>query len=99
MPCEELKVTFSVIDQSPTGLQDARFIFTDSASPDERELYEHFILPLRGFADEYIQLCCYIDQDNVFKLKVGSNRVSETRAKVWHYENLKVSFHIEDDRQ
>ena len=99
VPCEELKMTFSVIDQGSSGLQDARFIFTDSASPEERELYEPFVLPLRGFADEYIQLCCYIDQDNVFKLKVGSNRVSETRAKVWHYENLKVSFHIEDDRQ
>ena len=98
VPCQELKMTVSVVDQDEKGLKDARFIFTDSQSPDERELYEPFVLPLRGFADEYIQLSCYIDQDNIFKLKVGSNRVSESREKVWHYENLKVSFHIEDNR-
>ena len=72
-------------------------IFSDSEALDNRELYELFVLPLRGFLDDYIKLSCYIDQDNIFKLKVGSNRVSETRFKVWHYDNLKVSFHIKDD--
>lgn len=96
VPCEELNLTFSVTEQAEDSLRDARFIFTDSDKPEEREVYEPFILPLRGFSDEYIQLACYIDQDNVFKLKVSSNRVSETRSKVWHYEGLKVSFHIED---
>lgn len=95
VPCEETELIFSIIDQG----ENARFIFTDSASEDERELYEPFVLPLRGFSDEHISLSCYIDQDNVFKGKLGSNRVSESRAKVWHYENLKVSFNIGDDYQ
>ena len=96
IPCEELKLSFSVVDQDADGIKEARFIFTDSGIEAERELYEPFVLPLRGFLDEYIQLSCYIDQDNVFKLKAESNRVSESRAKIWHYENLKVSFHIEE---
>ncbi len=97
IPCEELKMTFSVVDQEKNALQEARFIFTDSPTSEGRDLYEPFILPLRGFSDEYIQLACYIDSDYVFKLKLGSNRVPEACSKVWHYEKLKVSFHIEDD--
>ncbi len=97
IPCEELKMTFSVVDQEAGALKEARFIFADSASPDERELNEPFILPLRGFEDEYIELCCYIDADNVFRLKLESNRVPTDCAKVWKYEKLKVSFHIEDE--
>ena len=96
IPCEEMKLTLSVVDQGEGALKDARFIITDSDNPKEREVYEQFVLPLRGFADEYISLACYIDQDNVFKMKVGSNRVSDTREKIWCYENLKVSFHIEE---
>ena len=95
IPCQELNLTFSVVDQSENTLKDARFIFTDSENPKERELYEPFVVPLRGFSDEYIHLSCYIDQDNVFKLKIGSNRVPESCGKNWHYECLKVSFHIE----
>ena len=97
VPCEELNLTFSVVDQGSDTIKEARFIFTDSPSPEERELYEPFVLPLRGFEDEYIHLSCYIDADNVFRLKLGSNRVADSCAKVWHYEKLKVSFHIEDD--
>ena len=97
IPCEEFTLKLSIVDQSYNLPKEARFIFTDSASPHNRELYEPFVLPLRGFLDDYIKLSCYIDQDNIFKLKVGSNRVSETRYKVWHYDNLKVSFHIKGD--
>lgn len=97
IPCEEFTLKLSIVDQSYNLPKEARFIFSDSEALDNRELYELFVLPLRGFLDDYIKLSCYIDQDNIFKLKVGSNRVSETRFKVWHYDNLKVSFHIKDD--
>ena len=96
VPCEELNLTFSVVDQDRNSLKEARFIFTDSAVQAERDLYEPFVLPLRGFADEYIRLSSYVDEDNVFRLKLGSNRVTEQCDRVWCYEKLKVSFHIED---
>lgn len=92
IPCQKMKLIFGIIDQS----ENARFIFTDSEDAEKRELYEPFVLPLRGFSDEHIELSCYIDQDNVFKVKMGSNRVSDSREKVWRYEKLKVCFHIED---
>lgn len=93
IPCEEVNLIFATTDQG----ENARFIFTDSSVEEERELYEPFILPLRGFSDEHINLSCYIDQDNVFKVRLGSNRVPESTSKVWCYENLKVSFHIEEN--
>lgn len=92
IPCQKMELIFGIIDQS----ENARFIFTDSEDAEKRELYEPFVLPLRGFSDEHIELSCYIDQDNVFKVKMGSNRVSDSREKVWRYEKLKVCFHIED---
>ena len=97
IPCEELNLKLSIVDQSDNLIKEARFIFADSALQETRELYEPLVLPLRGFLDEYIKLSCYIDQDNVFRLKVSSNRVSDSRYKVWHYDKLKVSFQIKDD--
>ena len=92
LPCQELNMIFGIVDQGDS----ARFIFTDSDDEQKRELYDPFVLPLRNFSDEHIILSCYIDQDNVFKARIGSNRVSGSRYKIWHYEKLKVSFHIGD---
>lgn len=93
IPCQELELIFGLVDEGDS----ARFIFTDSADEEKRELYEPLAIPIRNFSDEHITLSCYIDQDNVFKAKIGSNRVSSSRDKVWHYENLKVSFCIGDE--
>ena len=97
LPCKKLSMRFSVVDQSEDSLKDARFIFTDSSNPDERDVYDSMVIPLRGFEDEYLNLDCYVDQDNVLKVKICSNRVSDARSKVWKYERLKVCFHIEEN--
>lgn len=96
LPCQKLSMKFSVVDQSENSLNNARFIFSDSQNPDERDVYEAMVVPLRGFEDEYLNLDCYVDQDNVLKVKICSNRISNTRSKVWKYERLKVCFHIEE---
>lgn len=96
LPCEELSLTLGVTDQESEGIKEARFIFTDSDSDTDRDLYAPLVIPLRGFEDERIKLSCYIDQDNVFKAKIGSTRTHDSCDRVWCYENLKISFHLED---
>lgn len=94
IPCEELSLSFSIVDQAQDGPKEARFIFTDSDIESNRDLYEPMVLPLRGFMDEYIRLSCYVDQDNVFKVKLSSTRVSESLDRMWKYDRLKLSFHV-----
>ena len=94
VPCKEVTTKFSVVDQTGTEINEARFIFTDSNSELDRDLYEYLTVPLRGFKDEYITLSYYVDQDNIFKLKITSNREPESCMKVWSYEGLKLSFHV-----
>lgn len=97
IPCEELKITLGTVADSEECSTEARFVFTDSENKDKRSFVETMILPLRGFADEYINLRCYVDPDNIFKLKVGSNRMVEDVFRVWSYDKLKVSFFIEGE--
>lgn len=98
IPCEELNLTLGTVDQSDSGNNEARFIFTDAEKPEQRDFTENFVLPLRGFVDENIYLSCYIDQDNVFKLKAGSNRMLENSYKTWSYDKLKVGFSIKGEQ-
>lgn len=95
IPCQEVNLTLGVVEGAFGAEKEARFVFTDSEYPTEREFTENFILPLRGFADEKIDLSCYIDQDFVFKLKVGTNRILESSYKTWNYDKLKISYRIE----
>lgn len=97
IPCEELNLKLATVDSTDYGEREARFVFTDAENPSEREFTENFILPLRGFIDEYIDLSCYVDKDNIFKLKVGSNRMLENSYRVWSYDKLKICYQIEEE--
>lgn len=97
IPCQELKLTFGMTDASENGLNEARFIFTDAENEKERTFIEHFIVPTRGFCDEYLKLSCYIDPDFIFKLKVFSNRMLEQVARVWSYDKIKIYYKIEGE--
>lgn len=98
IPCEELNLTMGTVDQSDKGNKEARFVFTDAERSEQQDFIENFVLPLRGFIDENIHLSCYIDQDNVFKLKVGSNKMLESSYRTWSYDKLKVNFSIEGEQ-
>ena len=95
IPCEEMHLTLGLVESSDIGVREARFVFTDADKLEERDFTENFVLPMRGFVDEYILLSCYVDQDNIFKLKVGSNRMLESSYRVWSYDKLKICYQIE----
>ena len=96
LPCKELNLTFSVTDQDKDGPKEARIVITDSDSDADRALNEQFVFPLRGFVDEKLKISCYVDQNNIFKMRIGSSRIDESKDKVWCYDKLKISFHLED---
>ncbi len=96
IPCEEFTMTLGIVQHNENGKSEARFIFTDDQNVERREFTHNFVVPLRGLMDESVLLSCYVDPDNVFKLKVGTNRMLEHSFKVWVYDNLKVSFCIEE---
>lgn len=96
LPCKELNLTFSVTDQDADGPKEARIVIMDSDSDTDRALNEQFVFPLRGFADEKLKISCYVDQNNIFKMRIGSSRIDESKDKVWCYDKLKISFHLED---
>jgi molecular chaperone DnaK len=95
IPCSEVSYTFATVEGSTEKPQDARFVFTDSENANQRTFTENFVVPMRGFSDEYLKLSCYIDPDFIFKLKVGSNRMHDDVYRVWAYENLKIYYEIE----
>jgi molecular chaperone DnaK len=97
LPCKEMTITVGVVEGSENDIKEARFIFTDSENENERTLLERFIVPMRGFVDETLQLSCYIDPDFIFKLKIGSNKMHDQVARVWSYENIKVYYEIEGE--
>lgn len=96
IPCQELQLTFGMLEASENGSKEARFVFTDSEKDNDRTFLEHFIVPTRGFCDEYLNLSCYIDPNFIFKLKVGSNRMLEQVSRVWSYDAIKIYYKIEE---
>lgn len=95
IPCKEFELTLGTVDKTERNTQYARFVFTDSHSENDRTFLENFVVPIRGFVDEYIKLSCYIDPDFIFKLKVCSSNMPEEASRVWSYDKLKIFYQIE----
>lgn len=92
----EKSFLFGITDKVDGINPSARFIFTDAENDNERTFTSNFLVPVRGFDDERIQVSCYIDQDFIFKLKAGTNKIHDDVARVWSYDNVKVIYKIED---
>ena len=95
IPCKDVEYNFATVEGSSQVPQGARFVFTDSEKESERTFTENFIVPMRGFSDEYINLSCYIDPDFIFKVKIGSNRIHPEAYRIWSYERIKINYLIE----
>lgn len=98
IPSNKTTITLGTVDGDKDSNAEARFVFSDSADPRTAEFTQYFKLPLRGFSDEYIELICYVDEDNVFNAKIGSNRIPESSYGYWNYENLKVCFKLGESK-
>ncbi len=91
IPTEEKKIRVGVIEDT----EEARFILTDGDTEDTQTFMEYFPVKLRGFSDESLEVCCRIDEDMIFKMKVHSNRMPDDVFRAWTYPELKVSYEID----
>ena len=91
VPTEEKHIKFGITEKT----DEARFVLTDGEDAETQTFIEDFPVKLRGFADEVLEVFCYIDADMVFRMKVRTNHTPDDVFRVWTYANLKVSYEID----
>ena len=92
VPCKEFTCKFGTIDSAIRNeTSEARFIFTDSYNG-EHSFINRVVVPMKGFADEYLFLACYVDADLVFRVKITSNKME--KRFFWSYNLLKFRYKI-----
>ena len=97
IPCEESTYRFGITTENADGSKEANIILCDSTDSATRDLYELLSISLRDFNDEYLSISCFVDDNNILRLKAGSSRTHDSLYKVWTYGKLKVSFQLEND--
>ncbi len=91
LPCREKQISVALV----TDEKFAKFVFTDSKDEKLRSFVQHVKVPAGGFYEEQFVLSCFIDDDNLFRLKVQSSRFMKTILHTWTYDKLKVFYDLE----
>ena len=91
LPCKEKKISVALV----TDEKFAKFVFTDSKDEKLRSFVQNVKVPAGGFYEEQFVLSCFIDDDNLFRLKVQSSRFMKTILHTWTYDKLKVFYDLE----
>ena len=91
LPCREKKISVALV----TDEKFAKFVFTDSKDEKLRSFVQNVKVPAGGFYEEQFVLSCFIDDDNLFRLKVQSSRFMKTILHTWTYDKLKVFYDLE----
>ncbi len=91
LPCKEKQISVALVNDEKF----AKFVFTDSKEEKLRSFVQNVKVPAGGFYEEQFILSCYIDDDNLFRLKVQSSRFMKTILHTWTYDKLKVFYDLE----
>lgn len=91
LPCREKQISVALV----TDEKFAKFVFTDSKDERLRSFVQNVKVPAGGFYEEQFVLSCFIDDDNLFRLKVQSSRFMKTILHTWTYDRLKVFYDLE----
>lgn len=91
LPCREKQISVALV----TDEKFAKFVFTDSKDERLRSFVQYVKVPAGGFYEEQFILSCFIDDDNLFRLKVQSSRFMKTILHTWTYDKLKVFYDLE----
>lgn len=91
LPCREKKVSVALV----TDEKYAKFVFTDSKNERLRSFVQNVKVPALGFYEEQFIVSCFIDEDNLFRLKVQSSRFMNTILHTWTYDKMKVFYDLE----
>lgn len=91
LPCREKHISVALV----TDEEFAKFVFSDSKDERLRSFIQNVKVPAGGFYEEQFVLSCFIDDDNLFRLKVQSSRFMKTILHTWTYDKLKVFYDLE----
>lgn len=90
LPCKEKNISFGIV----TDERYAKFVITDSKNPDTRTFVQNIKVPAAGFYEEQFILSCFIDEDNLLRLRIRSSRFDKEILYVWTYDRLKVYYDL-----
>ncbi len=94
LPCREKQISVALV----TDEKFAKLVFTDSKDEKLRSFVQNVKVPAGGFYEEMFILSCFIDEDNLFRLRVQSSRFMKTILHTWTYDRLKVFYDLEGRR-
>lgn len=91
LPCKQRTMRFAMV----TDEDNARFVITDSQDPDFRSFIQYVTVPSGGFLRELYELSCFIDDDNLFRMKISSTEFTGKILHTWTYDKVKVFYVLE----
>ena len=91
LPCKEKNISFGIV----TDEKFAKFVITDSNNPKTRTFIQNIKVAAAGLLEEQFWLSCFIDDDNMFRMRIKSSRFQNEILYVWTYDKLKVYYDLE----
>lgn len=91
LPCKEKNVSLAIV----TDEKKAQFVITDSKEDNERSFVQYITVPAGGFYEEIFELSCFVDDDNLLRMRIRSSRKEKTVLHSWTYDRLLVYYDLE----
>lgn len=91
LPCREKTLNLAIINDE----KHAKFVFTDAKDEKKRSFTQNVTVPAGGFLEEQFELSCFIDEDNLFRMRIRSTRFMKKVLYTWTYDRLKVFYELE----
>lgn len=90
LPCEEKRLSFALT----TNEKNARFVMTDARDEKNRSFVQNVAVPAGGFLEEKFELSCFIDDDNLLRVRIRSSRFQKKVLHTWTYDRLKIYYDL-----
>lgn len=91
LPCQEKNVSLAIV----TDEKKAQFVITDSKDEEDRSFVQYITVPAGGFYEEIFELSCFIDDDNLLRMRIRSSRKEKTVLHSWTYDRLLIYYDLE----
>ena len=94
LPCRQRTINLATVDNS----KQAKFVITDAKDPHRRSFTQNVTVKSLGFLEEQFELSCFIDEDNLFRLRIRSTQFQEIVLHTWTYDRIKVFYELEGNK-
>lgn len=91
LPCREKKLNLAIVNNE----NNAKFVITDAKEVEKRSFTQNVTVPAGGFLEEQFELSCFIDEDNLFRMRIRSTKFMKKVLHTWTYDRLKVFYELE----